>query len=667
MIRALERPPIRCDVSVIVPCHNAVDKIGRCLAALAVMDIDPARHEVIFVDDCSTDGTHDLLAAACAARPHWRLARMAANSGSPSAPRNRGLDLAQGEYVFFLDCDDEILPDTLRLHLEQARATDADILRGHLIVENGTRREIANLLKDWSQDLDRAGRIRRIIGGQSTTVCSLIRRDLLWDHAIRWRGDLRMGEDTLFLIAVLTAAARIEYLDHPTFIYVKTASLTPSSTQNYGERELGDHLAVWRAAIGLLAPQGVDYIGLRLQVALQSALKAMIFFGRGDITPATFAAFGAFLRAHARQIAGFGLSSRMKELLALAMAGDRAGFDLATRPRLVVAGYDLKFMTGILPRLTAYYDIRLDEWTGHDRHDPAHSRACLDWGEIIWCEWLLGNARWYARHKRRGQILVARMHRFELGRDFGEDPTMVNIDRVIAVSTLFFERLLERFPQFPRAGIRLLHNDVDVQAYRRSSDPERRFRLGMIGFLPARKGLARALNVLSALRAQDPRYTLNIYGRGLAETPWLAEDPAETAYFDACHAHIRDQGLAEAVRFRGHADIRTALAEHGTGIILSMSEGMRELPGFESFHLAVADGFAAGGVGLVRYWEGAEYVWPPEFVLPDEDEIVQRILLWGGDPDLYEAAAAAGRAFVEARYGSETMVRRLRDILRQAA
>lgn len=665
MIRALERPPIRCDVSVIVPCHNAVDKIGRCLAALAVMDIDPARHEVIFVDDCSTDGTHDLLAAACAARPHWRLARMAANSGSPSAPRNRGLDLAQGEYVFFLDCDDEILPDTLRLHLEQARATDADILRGHLIVENGTRREIANLLKDWSQDLDRAGRIRRIIGGQSTTVCSLIRRDLLWDHAIRWRGDLRMGEDTLFLIAVLTAAARIEYLDHPTFIYVKTASLTPSSTQNYGERELGDHLAVWRAAIGLLAPQGVDYIGLRLQVALQSALRMMIFFGRGDITPATFAAFGAFLRAHARQIAGFGLSARMKELLALAAGGDRAGFDLACRPRLVVAGYDLKFITAILPQLAAQYDIRLDEWTGHDHHDQARSRVCLDWGEIIWCEWLLGNARWYARHKRRGQILVARMHRFELGRDFGEDPAMTNLDRVVVVSALFFERLLERFPQMSRAQTRLLPNYVETGRYSRATDPDRRFTLAMVGALPARKGLARAIPLLAALRRIDPRYRLNIYGKAPDDLPWLAKDPVEMNYFRECAAAAAELGTA--LSWRGHVDTARTLAEDGVGIVLSLSDPDPGFPGPESFHLAVADGFAAGGVGLVRHWQGAEYVWPAEFILPDDAAIMQKILSWREAPELYEAAAAAGHAFVETRYGIDRIAARMRDILRQAA
>ncbi|OZO45602.1 glycosyl transferase, partial [Pseudomonas fluorescens] len=140
--------------------------------------------------------------------------------------------------------------------------------------------------------------------------------------------------------------------------------------------------------------------------------------------------------------------------------------------------------TGLLDQLSPFYDIRVDEWKGHDAHDPAASQAALDWAELIWCEWLLGNAVWYAQRRRSDQILIARMHRFELGRDFGERMAIENVNAVVAVSTLFFERLLERFPSIPRPKARLLPNYIDTKAYTCDFNPERRFTLGVIGILP---------------------------------------------------------------------------------------------------------------------------------------------------------------------------------------
>ncbi|GHC36277.1 hypothetical protein GCM10007291_42170 [Gemmobacter nanjingensis] len=666
MIRALDHLSAPCAVSVIVPCHNAMGKIGRCLSALRQVDLPEAEYEVIFVDDCSTDGTFDLLTAECAREPNWRVLRVEANSGSPSEPRNRGIAAAQGEYVFFLDCDDEILPDTLRVYLAHARKTGADILRGNLIAEDRNGRREMNQIKDWSDGLSRTDRIRAIIGGQSTIPCSLIRRDLIQHHRLRWRHDIRMGEDTLFLVAALAAAERIEYIDHPTYIYVKTPNFTPSSTQSYGERELRDHLAVWRGATALLRPLGIDYISLRLQVGLQTALRALIFVNRGDVTKETFADFSAFLAENASVIERFSLSQRLRDLLAVARNGDFVAFRRACRPRLLIAGYDLKFITGMLDQLEPYYDISLDVWPGHDRHDEAASRAALEKAELIWCEWLLGNAVWYARNCRPDQIIIARMHRFELGRDFGADPAIERLNTVVAVSTLFLERLLERFPTIPRHKARLLHNYVDLPAYRHSADPDRRFRLGVIGILPARKGFARSLELLARLRRVDPRYTLDVYGKAPQDLDWLARIPTEMAYFKDCEELVARNALKDAVHFHGHVDLRSALAQTGTGIILSQSDPDPGIPGPESFHLAVADGFACGGVSLVQYWQGAEFIWPERFILPDEDALVERILAYRDDPALFEQDAIAGRDFTATQYDTDRFVTGFRALFRQA-
>lgn len=652
-------------ISVVIPCYNAIGKIARCLASLRRIDFDAAQYEIIFVDDRSSDGTFEFLEAQCAVEPNWQVLRLEANTGSPSEPRNRGVMQAQGEFVFFLDCDDEIFPDTLRVHLDHAMRTGADIVRGYLIAENGPSRIPMNRVEGWSPDLSKKERIEKIIASQSTIPCSLIRVELLKKEGITWRSDLRMGEDTLFLTAVMASAENIEYLEHPTYIYVKSASFTPSSTQSYGNRELRDHLTVWRGVTEALRPLGVDYVSLRLQIGLQAALQALIFLNRGDVDPDTQRDFAAFLREHRESIKKFRYSQRLQEIISVAEKEDPVAFRLACRPRLLIAGYDLKFITGLLPQLEFFYDVRLDVWQGHEHHDAAASQAALDWAELIWCEWLLGNAVWYSRNKKPSQKLIVRMHRFELGRDFGDNLEIANVDAVVTVSTLFLERLLERFPSIPRKKARLQHNYVEVAAYARTESPDRHFRLAMIGILPSRKGLLRALSILSTLRRHDKRYTLDIFGWAVKDLTWLANNQEETSYYRKCEEFVEKQGLSDVVRFRGHLDIKKALAEYKIGIVLSLSDSVRDFPCFESFHLAVADGFAAGGVGLIRYWEGSEYVWPSRFIFASDDGVIARILEYRDDVAGYRADCEAGLNFVSERYSVDGFLTSFKALYRQ--
>ena len=107
-------------LSVIVPVHNDREKLRACLESLAAST--DARHEVIVVDDGSTDGSADV------ARQHGaRLVAMAQRSG-PALARNHGVAQAAGQYVFFVDADVCVHPDTVERVLrvfETDRGVDA--------------------------------------------------------------------------------------------------------------------------------------------------------------------------------------------------------------------------------------------------------------------------------------------------------------------------------------------------------------------------------------------------------------------------------------------------------------------------------------------------------------------------------------------------------------
>jgi glycosyltransferase involved in cell wall biosynthesis len=147
--------------------------------------------------------------------------------------------------------------------------------------------------------------------------------------------------------------------------------------------------------------------------------------------------------------------------------------------------------------------------------------------------------------------------------------------------------------------------------------------------------------------------------------PWIARDVEEMAYFKGCEQFVQQHGLQEAVHFAGHVDITQALAARRVGYVLSVSDSDFGFPGFESFHLAVADGFAAQGVSLVRRWPGAEYLWPEQYLVDSEADVVERILRFSGDPKAFQLAATVGRAAMQLRYPLQKFTQAVVELYRE--
>ena len=114
-------------VSVIIPMYNAEKYIGECLDSILAQTFK--NFEVIVVDDCSTDNSPAIV-------ENYRekfggrlkFSRMDKNSGKPSLPRNKGLSISRGEYIYFMDNDDLITPTALEELYTRAKNYDADVV-----------------------------------------------------------------------------------------------------------------------------------------------------------------------------------------------------------------------------------------------------------------------------------------------------------------------------------------------------------------------------------------------------------------------------------------------------------------------------------------------------------------------------------------------------------
>lgn len=649
-------------VSIIIPCYNAIDKIGRCLNSLKSINFPRDRFEVIFVDDCSNDGTDNYLINECSKRENWFFFQLDENSGSPSKPRNKGIDEAQGEYVYFLDCDDEILSDAISELYDFAANADSCLIRSELLVEDGKERKLMNQLPEWHVGLSLKERIELIVSKQSTVVSSFIKKSLLTENNVRWPESLRMGEDTVFLAEVISVAERVDYLNKPTFVYYRLPSLTPASTQRYGKRELLDHINVWSTTQALLERKGINYIRSRLHVGIKVSLESLIFKNRGDVDYDAFLSFHNFVNKYKEMFFDLSLSKRLKDLLASIEEGDYQRYQELSKPRLLIAGHDLKFIEDALPDLEKHFTIRKDEWRGHAIHDEQKSLNHLEWAEYIWCEWLLGNAEWYSQHKRPDQRLVVRMHRMELARDHGSRMDMEKVDAVVVVSTYFFERLLEKYPNVPREKVRLIHNYVRVGGYDATWHDDRLFNLAIIGILPSRKGFKKSLEILKKLKKSDERFLLKVFGKRPEDLAWVAKNHSEMQYFSECKDYIEMNDLTDSVEFVGHVDVKTELARQRIGYVLSVSDPDLDFPGPESFHLAIADGFAGGAISMIKHWPGCEYVWPGKYIFSNEDEIVNEIVRLKSNGEALREDCKRGKDFILENYDISDFVRKSKDL-----
>ncbi len=108
--------------SIVVPIHNRAATIGRCVASVFGQEF--ADYELILVDDGSTDDSAARMRALC--DPRLRTIFHEQNRGTGPA-RNTGIDAARGEWIIFLDSDDELVPGALGVMAGLAARATADI------------------------------------------------------------------------------------------------------------------------------------------------------------------------------------------------------------------------------------------------------------------------------------------------------------------------------------------------------------------------------------------------------------------------------------------------------------------------------------------------------------------------------------------------------------
>jgi glycosyltransferase involved in cell wall biosynthesis len=137
-------------ISVIIPCHNCESFIIRCVDSVLNQTYQDV--EIILVNNNSSDNSLALLNKYQSEFPDKIFVFEESKKGAPAA-RNHGLYKARGEWIQFLDADDELSPDKLQGQLNIALATGADVVAGACLLLYKKENRIVQIIRRADKDI----------------------------------------------------------------------------------------------------------------------------------------------------------------------------------------------------------------------------------------------------------------------------------------------------------------------------------------------------------------------------------------------------------------------------------------------------------------------------------------------------------------------------------
>lgn len=211
------------DISVVIPIYNVEKYLKRCLDS--VLHQTGVTQEIILVDDGSTDSSAKICDEYAEKYPEIKCLHIT-NSG-PATAKNIGYEHATGNYIAFIDSDDEIKPNMFRAMLQSGYKHDADIVCCNYIQvnEDGSFEHTKHTGKEYVLNQDEALKailIKDRIYSQCWT--KIYKRATIETHHIRNTDGLKTDEDFIYNIQAFAYSKTVCVVDEPLYIYSHRSS-----------------------------------------------------------------------------------------------------------------------------------------------------------------------------------------------------------------------------------------------------------------------------------------------------------------------------------------------------------------------------------------------------------------------------------------------------------
>lgn len=203
-------------VSVIIPVYNVNKYIDKCISSIVSQSY--TNIEIILIDDNSNDGTVDKCIQWQKKDIRIKVVSSDKNMGV-SYERNRGISLACGEYIVFVDSDDYVEKDYIKLLLNNIDKADivccgyiriSDEKKSIVLEENGLISRESFFFNSLCTGIIHSSCWNKMF------KTAIIRENNLW-----FKTDIAVGEDMEFLIRYLKKCSKYYYISKPLYYYRK--------------------------------------------------------------------------------------------------------------------------------------------------------------------------------------------------------------------------------------------------------------------------------------------------------------------------------------------------------------------------------------------------------------------------------------------------------------
>lgn len=202
-------------VSIIIPAYNMSSFLGYCLSSCinqTFVDL-----EIIVVNDGSTDTTSDVIKEYAALDE--RIVMVDQNNQGVIYARKSGLEVARGEYVFYLDGDDYIEKNAISELYSEAIKRNADYVVGNFYTVYGDNREKSCAISEIN-GLSGQNLLIDLLNGFCWSLCGRLIRKTLFDERIVYK-PIAMGEDLFINMQITLNVKQAAYIELYVYNYVR--------------------------------------------------------------------------------------------------------------------------------------------------------------------------------------------------------------------------------------------------------------------------------------------------------------------------------------------------------------------------------------------------------------------------------------------------------------
>lgn len=199
-------------VSVIIPAYNAEEYIKRAICS--VLNQTYTNYEIIVVNDGSTDLTREIIEEI--AKNDNRVRVINTENGGVSRARNIGIEAAKGEFISFLDADDELFPDALEMMRNCLLNTKADICTTWCVRGNTAKVISSGDVEIWDSNLA----LIKILEDHPATYAvwaKLYRAEKV--VRIKFPEGKRVHEDSFFIFLCILSGMKVAVWNYVTYRY----------------------------------------------------------------------------------------------------------------------------------------------------------------------------------------------------------------------------------------------------------------------------------------------------------------------------------------------------------------------------------------------------------------------------------------------------------------